>query len=461
MNFKKTAYDIVENVGGPENINSMTYCATRLRFNLKDQSKANTNAIENLDGVISVNNQAGQYQVIVGTQVNRVYEEANLLISGNTSALNESGSGEETSFIDNVFSTISAVFAPLLPALAGSGILRAFILLSTQIGILDEASSTYHILTIAAMTIFGFLPVILAYTSALRFKVSPVISMIIGASLINPDYVALMMDAGGAGETASFLGIPLVFMNYGGTVIPIILAIFVYSYLERFLDRIIPEGQKLVFLPMISLLVMIPLTMIAIGPIGAYGGIWIANIVTSLLEKSGLLAGMVVGGGWNVLVLLGVHWAVNPIMINNIATVGIDYIVPLTFATNFAMAGATFGVYLKSKDQKMKQFALSSVLTIGFAGITEPAIYGVAVKLKRPFIAAIIGGAVGGGIMGMMEVSSNAFVFGGLTTLPAFIGGNFTWAIIGLAIAFGLSALLAYIFGFEENKENMGQKVKK
>jgi len=457
MNYKELANTIIDNVGGKHNVSSMTHCATRLRFNLRDTSKAQTAVLENTDGVISINQKAGQYQVVIGPQVGKVYNEANQLID-DKQATHSIEEEDETSLFDKVFSTISAVFSPLLPALAGSGILRALILLATQTGLLSEESGTYAILTVASMTVFAFLPVLLAYTSALRFKVSPYISAIIGGALINPDFVALM-GTEGPGATTSFLGVPVVLMNYSATVIPIIIAIFVYSYLEKWLNRVIPEGMQLVFVPLISLAVMVPLTMIVIGPLGAYGGMFVANIVTSLIEASGLIAGAVVGGGWNALVMLGVHWAVNPIMINNVATVGYDYIVPLTFATNFAMAGATFGVYLKAKNPKMKSYALSCVLTIAFAGITEPAIYGVAVKLKRPFAAAIIGGAVGGAVMGLMGVSSNAFVFGGLTTLPAFVGGNFTWALIGLSICFVLSAVLAYVFGFEEKREQVDLKV--
>lgn len=453
MNFEKLANIILTNVGGEENVNGLTYCATRLRFNLKNEERANTEELESTDGIVSIIQKGGQYQVVIGTQVSKVYQEVEKMLNQDNNQTDESSS-EKTGIIDSIFSTISGVFSPLLPALAGSGILRALILLSTQIGILEEGSGTYEILTVASMSVFVFLPVLLAYTSALRFKVSPIISALIGAALINPDFIALMGEEG-PGATTTFLGIPVVLMDYSATVIPIILAIFVYSYLERWLNKVIPEGMQLVFVPLVSLGIMVPLTMIAIGPLGAYGGMFVADIVTSLIEASGLVAGAIVGGGWNVLVMLGVHWAVNPIMINNIATVGQDYIVPLTFATSFAMAGATFGVFLKARNKKMKSYALSCALTIAFAGITEPAIYGVAVKLKRPFIAAIIGGTIGGAVMGFMQVSSNAFVFGGLTTLPAFIGGNFTWAIIGLAICFFSSAILAYVLGFEESREKV------
>ena len=449
MNHKKLAQIVIENVGGESNISGMTHCATRLRLNLKDSSKANTNILNDTEGVISVVEKGGQYQIIIGTEVNKVYSELENMISDDLdSNLTVSETDNTKNIFSNIFSTISGIFTPLLPAFAGSGILRGLVLLAVQAGILAEDSGTYAILTVAAMSVFYFLPVELAFTAALKFKVSPYIAVLIGGSLINPDFLALMGEQGN-GAVTSFLGIPVVLMNYAYTVIPIILSIWVYSYLDRFLRRVMPSGLELVFVPLISLVIMVPLTVIAIGSIGVYGGEMIASLVNNLIESSGLLAGILVGGGWNVLVMLGLHWAVNPIMINNIATLGYDYIVPLTFATNFAMMGAVFGVFLKTRNKKMKSYALSCVLTIAFAGITEPGIYGVAVKLKKPFIAAIIGGAIGGGFMGWAQVSSNAFVFGGLTTLSAFVGGGFMYAIIGLLMSFAISAVVAYGLGFE------------
>lgn len=447
MNNTELAKFIVENVGGEDNISAMTYCATRLRFTLKDVAKAQTDLLEKNEKILSIVNKGGQYQVVIGTQVTDVYDAADKLL--NLGEVSRATEEEETNIIGKIFSTISGIFSPLLPAFAGSGILRGLILLATQFGILDENSGTYTILTVAAMSVFYFLPVELAITSARKFNVSPYISLLIGASLINPDFIALMGDQGN-GALTSFLGMPVVLMNYASTVIPIILAIWLYSYLERFIKSVIPEGMHLVFVPLVALVVMVPLTVIVIGPVGVYGGEMIAGFINNLIQGNGLIAGAVVGGGWNLLVVLGLHWAVNPIMINNVSTLGYDYIVPLTFATNFAMAGATFGVFLKTKNPKLKTYSLSSVLTIGFAGITEPAIYGVAVKLKKPFIAAVIGGAIGGAVMGATHVSSNAFVFGGLTTLTAFIGGNFAMAILGLSICFILSAIISYVIGFDD-----------
>lgn len=451
MNYRKTAEEILRLVGDKPNIANMTHCATRLRFNLVDSSIVDQTAVEGVEGVVSVVEKAGQYQIIIGLGVDKVYAELEK-ITGVTTVVKEEQQTGKTSMISNIFSAISGIFAPLLPALAGSGILRGLTLLAVQLGILQESSGTYTILTVASMSIFYFLPVMLAFSAGKRFGVSPYISALIGAALIHPDFIA-MMGSQGNGATTTFLGIKTVLMNYNSTVIPIIFSIWLYSYLGKFLEKHIPQGMQLVFVPLISLVIMVPFTVIAIGPIGVYGGEMIASVVNGLIESSGLLAGIVVGGFWSVLVSFGLHWAVNPIMINNVSTIGFDYIVPLTFACNFAVIGTALGVFLKSKDKKRKSFNVTGIVTIALSGIIEPTLYGTLVKNKMLFLCQIIGGAVGGAFMGFFKVSSNAFVFGGCTTIPAFIGGNFTAAIIGLVISVIVSAVLAYLYVGREEKD--------
>lgn len=449
MDYKVMAKNILEKIGGAENVRNMTHCATRLRLTLHDTAKADDQAVENIDGVINVINKAGQYQLLIGTEVGKLYDEFEPLVKGNES----SGSPitEEQAFgsiISNIFSAVSAIFAPLLPVLAGSGILRGLLILFVQLGIISEDSGTYSILFVASMSVFYFLPVLLAFTSARRFGASPYISALIGAALINPDFIALMGGAGN-GATTEFLGIPVVLMNYNSTVVPIILSIWAFSYLYKFLDKHIPETLKLVVVPLVSLAIMVPLTVIVIGPIGVYSGEAVANVVNWLIERSSVLTGILVGGGWSVLVSLGIHWAVNPIMINNVSTYGFDYIVPFTFACNFAVIGTTIGVYFKAKDKKLRSFALTGLVTIALSAIIEATLFGLLVKNKKLFLAQIIGGAVGGAYLGLMQVVTNAFVFGSVTTFPAFVGStssNFIQAMIGLLISMVVSAVLAFVF---------------
>ncbi|MFW8617431.1 PTS transporter subunit EIIC [Enterococcus innesii] len=449
MDYKVMAKNILEKIGGAENVRNMTHCATRLRLTLHDAAKADDQAVENIDGVINVINKAGQYQLLIGTEVGKLYDEFEPLVKGNESSgsptTEEQASG---SIISNIFSAVSAIFAPLLPVLAGSGILRGLLILFVQLGIISEDSGTYSILFVASMSVFYFLPVLLAFTSARRFGASPYISALIGAALINPDFIALMGGAGN-GATTEFFGIPVVLMNYNSTVVPIILSIWAFSYLYKFLDKHIPETLKLVVVPLVSLAIMVPLTVIVIGPIGVYSGEAVANVVNWLIERSSVLTGILVGGGWSVLVSLGIHWAVNPIMINNVSTYGFDYIVPFTFACNFAVIGTTIGVYFKAKDKKLRSFALTGLVTIALSAIIEATLFGLLVKNKKLFLAQIIGGAVGGAYLGLMQVVTNAFVFGSVTTFPAFVGStssNFIQAMIGLLISMVVSAILAFVF---------------
>lgn len=449
MDFKLAAKEILENIGGPANLANMTHCATRLRLTLKDPSKANDEAVKEIDGVVNVVNKAGQYQILIGTEVPKLYDEFEALVTGEDSNVQANTSGESSgNLISAIFSAISAIFAPLLPALAGSGILRGLLILAVQTGILSENSGTYSILNVASMSVFYFLPVLLAFTSARRFGASPYLSALIGAALLNPDFIALMGDTGN-GATTSFLKIPVVLMNYNSTVVPIILSIWAFSYLYKFLDKKVPETLKLVVVPLISLAVMIPLTIIVIGPIGVYSGEAVAQVVNWLIERSSILTGILIGGGWSVLVSLGIHWAVNPIMINNVSTYGFDYIVPFTFACNFAVIGTTIGVYFKARNKKLRSFAVTGLVTIALSAIIEPTLFGLLVKNKKLFLAQIIGGAVGGAYLGLMKVVTNAFVFGSVTTFPAFVtdnASNFIQAMIGLAISLVTSAVLAYMF---------------
>lgn len=455
MDYKVLAKNILEKIGGPENVANMTHCATRLRLTLRDTSIVNDQEVEDIDGVINVVNRAGQYQLLIGTEVPKLYDEFEPLVKGESNT-DTSAKGTESSgnIISNIFSAVSAIFAPILPALAGSGILRGLLILAVQVGLISEDSGTYSILFVASMSVFYFLPVLLAFTSARRFGASPYISALIGAALINPDFIGLMGNTGN-GAMTDFFGIPVVLMNYNSTVVPIILSIWAYSYLYKFLDAKVPETLKLVIIPLVSLVIMVPLTVIVIGPIGVYSGEAVANVVNWLIERSSVLTGIVIGGGWSVLVSLGIHWAVNPIMINNVSTYGFDYIVPFTFACNFAVIGTTIGIYFKAKDKKLRSFALTGLVTIALSAIIEATLFGLLVKNKKLFLAQIIGGAVGGAYLGLMKVVTNAFVFGSVTTFPAFVGdksSNFIQAMIGLLISMVVSAVLAYMFTNKDEK---------
>ncbi len=446
--WNKLAEEILEKVGGPENISGMTHCATRLRLNLRDESIVDDAEVKAIDGVTNIARAAGQYQLLIGIEVPKLYEKFEALVKGSGKAeLTKADTGDQ-SLVNKVFATISGIFSPILAPLAGSGVLRGLIILFTQMGLLTEGSSTYTILFSAASAVFYLLPVLLLISTAKRFEANTYIAALIGGALIYPDFVALMGDAGN-GAMADFFGIPVVLMGYSSTVVPAILAGLAYSWLYKKLDDTVPENLKLVIPPLVSLVVMVPLTVIVIGPLAVYGGELVANVVNWAINASGLLTGILVGGGWAVLVSFGIHWAVNPIMINNIAEVGFDYICPLTFACNFAVIGVALGVFLKAKNQEVKSFSLTGVITIVLSAIIEPTLFGLLVNNKKLFAAQIIAGAVGGAYLGLMRVVTSAFVFGSVVTFPAFVNGdmmNFVNAMIGLGISTVVGAVLGYMF---------------
>lgn len=463
MSHEKLAREIVQGVGGESNVVSLVHCATRLRFTLKDNAKADKAALEKTDGIITVKESGGQFQVVVGNKVPEVYAA----IGEVSGILNESKNGESSKDkasagkkgFGAVIDVISSIFAPLLGVMAGAGILKGLLLIADNFGWLPKTSSTYIILFGAADSLFYFLPVLLAVTTARKFGGNIFTAMTVAGALLLPSVTAL----NGAEFDVNFFGIPVVMMSYSSTVIPIILAVIVMSKLEKFFNRVIHESVKNFLTPMISLAVMVPLTLIVFGPFGVYVGNGIADALLAAFSFSPLIAGAILGAGWQLLVIFGVHWGLVPVFINNIAVYGRDGIKPAATASVFAQTGAAFGVMLKTKNKKLKTLAGSATLSAVF-GITEPAVYGVTLPLKRPFIAGIIGGAVGGAIIG--QGGTQAFASGapGLLTLPIFYGPGgqgFPALIIGIVASFVISATLTYILGFKDPvEEGEGDKAK-
>ncbi|WP_313491772.1 glucose PTS transporter subunit IIA, partial [Exiguobacterium sp.] len=314
---------------------------------------------------------------------------------------------------------------------------------------LIPTETTYIILNATADSLFYFLPILLAVTSARKFGANQFVAMTVAGALIYPTIIQLKTDA----VATTFFGIPVTMMSYTSTVIPIILAVWVMSYVEKFFNRHVHESVKNFVTPLIALITIVPLTLIVFGPIGVTSGDLIAAFILKVLAFNPILAGAFIAGVWQVLVIFGIHWGVVPIFINNIATKGYDYIKPATAPAIFAQAGASFGVMLRSKNKKLKTLAGSTGITALF-GITEPAVYGVTLRLKRPFIAAVISAAVGGGIVGHFGSVAVASGPPGLLTLPVFIGDSMTafyGLLIGVGVSFFLSMVLTYILGFEDD----------
>ena len=466
MNYAELSEKIIKGVGGKENIASLVHCATRLRFKLKDDSKADKKKIENFDGVVTVVQSGGQFQIVIGNNVAKVYNEIMGKIQLNTE---DSQSEKEGNILNRLISIITSIFTPFLGAMAGAGILKGLLALATYNNILlSPDSGTYRILYAAGDSIFYFLPVLLAATAAVKFKTNKYVSMGIALALLYPDMSGLL--ASSTGETllgipvaAEFLGIPVVSASYASSVIPILLAIWLQGYLERFLEKFMPLSIKNIIIPLIVLIIMVPGTFILVGPVGGYMGEILSKLYLNAYNLSPMIAGLIVGAFWQVFVIFGVHWAFIPIMINNLATppagLGYDTMLPMLLPPVLGQAGATLGVFLKTKNKNMKSLAGSSIISAIF-GITEPTVYGVTLKLKKPFIYACIGGGIGGAIVGMAQVKGFVMSLASVLSIVTYIkpstvtdpaitsnvGAGAAGAFIAMIIAF----LLTYILGFNE-----------
>lgn len=449
--FRLLAGEILELVGGEKNVVSLTHCITRLRFSLKEGTAFNKAALDKLDGVILAVESNRQYQVVIGNDVTSVYrilvDEFGINGDVSTDAADAS-SAQQGNLIGRLFNKMSSILVPIVPALAGAGMLKAFLVILSTYHWIDTSGSTYKILAAASNSVFYFLPLLLAFSCAKAFNAHPFVSVAIVGALLEPTFTGLMAKPG---DIVQFMGIPVVLMKYSSTLIPAILAVWAYSYLERLLKRLIHQSIEMVAVPMLGMLIMVPIIVIAVGPIGVYLGDGIGAGIAYMNGISGMLTGAILGGGWTLLVMFGLHWGMVPVMLNNLALRGFDTIKPATAAATFAQAGAAFGVFLKAKDKKLKSFALSSMVPALFAGVTEPIVYGISIKYKRPLVASLIAGTVAGGFIGSMGTTVMAYVFPALTTLPAFMTTTFAYYLMGIGLSFTLSALLTYLLGFDES----------
>ncbi len=455
-NYDELAEQIIAFVGGVENITDLTHCVTRLRFKLKDNSAADQKALKALDGVLSVVIGNGQFQVVVGNAVEDIFNTILKLYPIKTEKGNGEPEEKSGNFITRALNTMAVIVNPVVIALAGAGMIKALlVILTTTLGVLDNTGSTYMILSAAGNSVFYFLPLFLAFSSAKAFNCNPYISLAIVGALLEPNFTGLMQNAG---DVTSFMGIPVVLMKYSGTLVPAIIAVLVYSKLEKLLKKFIPKSIELFALSFAALIIMVPLCVIVIGPVGVYLANGIGDFVNFMSAQNGLLTGLIIGGGWTLLVMIGIHWGVAPIMINNISTYGYDFIRPMVAAATFGSAGAAFGVFLKAKKKETKAFALSAVVPALLGGVTEPIVYGISIKYKKPFIAQIIGGAIAGAFMGAMHTKAFVYVFPALTTLPAFFGDTFVYYVIGISLAFIITAVLTWILGIDESTDGEKEK---
>ena len=440
------AKQLLKLVGGKQNINQVWHCATRLRFTLKDQDKVPKEKVEALDGVITVVEASGQFQVVIGNNVSDVYQEVVKL----EPSLSDGTEGpatvthEKMTFkraFNGLLTFISGVFTPFLGAMAGAGILKGLLSLAVVLGWLTTKSGAYQIWWAAADGIFYFLPLALAFTAAKQLKVNQFVAMAIAAAMVYPNIVALVGK-----PSIDFFGIPVVAANYTATVLPILLVVVVQKFLEPFFNRIWHESVRNILAPLCLLVVIVPLTMLVVGPVSSILSNGLATAIVSLNKSVPVLAGMILGGFWQVFVIFGVHWALVPVMMNNIALYGTDPMMPILLPAVLAQAGAAFAVFLKARDAKMKSLAGSSTITALF-GITEPTIYGSTLKLKKPFYCACVAGAVGGIIVAMSGAGANVASLASILSLPTYLGKGFGVSVIGDVVAVVLGVGLTLAFG--------------
>lgn len=474
MKYEQLAKDIIEQVGGRENVNSVVHCITRLRFKLKDENKANTEALKSMDDVVTVLKSGGQYQVVIGNHVPDVYKAVAHVggFTGNEQASQEKD--KDTNPFNKFIDIISSIFTPVLGVLAATGMIKGFNAMFLAFGWLKEESGTYQILNAVGDSLFYFFPIFLGYTAMKKFGGSHFIGMAIGAALVYPTLSGLTtgdplytLFSGTLFESPvhiTFLGMPVILMTYSSSVIPIILATFFAAKVERGFAKIVPDVIKTFVVPFLTLLVVVPLTFLIIGPIATWAGQLIGQATLSIYDLSPIIAGLFLGAFWQIFVIFGLHWGLVPISINNLSVYGGDPVLALVFAASFAQIGAVLAVWIRIKQRKLKTLSIPAFIS-GIFGVTEPAIYGITLPLKRPFIISCIGGALGGAVLGITKTTGYMTGGLGIFQIPTFIGPNgfdlgFWGSFISIAVAFGSAFVLTMLFGFtkENNKPDTVQE---
>jgi len=461
MKYQSLAEFIINGVGGRENIKSVSHCATRLRFELISNTNANKKELHDHADVIMVVESGGQLQIVIGNNVSEVYQAIEAL--GATDKLlpdNVEGNGDKSK--ENLFSrlinVVSGIFTPFLAVLAASGILKGLLALSVVCGVMSESSGAFKIFSAAGDALFYFFPLVLGYTAGKRFGGSPFLSMVIGGALMHPSMISAFDAQIQLGATSdTFFGIPITYINYAGSVIPVIFASWLSSLVEKNCNKILPLAVKNLFTPFIALAVVVPFSFLLIGPIATWLSESMANAFLAAYEFAPAVAGIIMGALWQVCVMFGLHWGLVPVMLNNVTVLGHDIMQPLLVPAVVGQLGAALGVFLKTKDPKLKTLSGSAVSAAIF-GITEPAVYGVNLPNRKPFIFGCIAGAFGGMIVGSFHGSIYSFGLTSFFTLAQMIpptGMDMTvWgAIIGTLVSLILSTVLTLFFGLPKAEQ--------
>lgn len=460
--YNKLAHDIIREVGGAENIVNATRCATRFRLVLKETPKGAKEKIAELPGVITVVENNGQFQVVIGTHVGDVYAAAAEILQ-----LDENGQTAEQpkqSIVNRVIATMSAVFAPFVYILAAAGLLQGALILITMAAPSFANTGTYEVLSFMSWTPFTFLPIFIAITASKHFKCNTYIAILCCCALVNPSWAEMAARIAG-GDVIHFLGIKLSETTYTSTVLPPLILVWLLSYLERFIEKRLPDATKPLLTPLLCFLIMAPATILVIGPVSAVTANGIAKGYNFLAGTAPALAGAVIGGFWQVVVIFGVHWGITPVVLANFDMYGKDTFQAFQTIAVVAQVAAAFGVFIKSRNKEFRGVALSAGIT-GLFGITEPTIYGVTLRLKKPFICGCVGGAIGAVVMSFFNSAYYAYAGlpGPLTIVNAISKDapmSFIGELIGCAVAVVIAIVLIQVIGFDDPKSKEDKPAEK
>ena len=454
MKFENEAKEIVGLVGGEANVVSLVHCATRLRFELKDGSKFQKEKLEKLSYVLKVLVSGGQYQVVIGPNVDAYYDAifAVAKIQGGNNTTSQST--EKVKLSDKILKVISGAFSPVIPLMAGSGMIKALLTLFTTIGVMSDSSSTYLILSAAGNACFYFMPVFLGITISKQLKANAFVGGAIGAALLEPNFTGLLSAEG----AVNFLGIPVTPIDYQATIFPIFIAILVYAYLDKSLRKVTPQSLQYFLVPMVCLMIMVPFTVILFGPVGTTIGNYVSSFVMWLFSISGTLAGIVLGAAYPFLTMLGLHWGFTPITLQNLDQFGGDIIEGVCVCAVWAQMGIALGSYLKAqKNSKLKSIAGPTFITGFFAGVTEPILYSIVMEYKRLMVVVAISGACGGAIAGTLGVTMDAYVFHNIFS-AAVMSYSPIWAYaIAVLTSLVVATILTYTWGLSGLDEEKAQ----
>ncbi len=445
MNIKEKIAQIIQYVGGKDNVTNAWHCITRLRFELKDNHKIDEDAIKKMDGVLGTAFAKDQFQIVIGVGVDKYYEElvSQLGLDAN-GPVEADGSEKRKDFATWFMDVVSGIFGPLVPAIAGAGMIKGLMGGLVALGVITNTTDTYRVIDMLASGVFSFLPFFIAASAAKKFRTSQYLAIAIASIIMYPT----MVSAAQAGEISAFMlfgFVPVPVFNYTGSVIPIIFGVWGLSYIHKWVDKVVPTAAKTVVVPTITLFIAGLFTLLVVGPVGIYCGKGLAWVIGSLFAVSPTLAGIVMGAIRPVSILVGMHHAMTPIALENFATLGYDQLMPMMFIANLSIVGAAAACYFKAGSQQEKQIVGSSVIS-GILGITEPALFGVLTKYKKAFAAATIGSTVGSAFIGTFGVRLFGYITSSVFSIPAYIGPWFGYAAIGWIMAFGVSFGLSYVF---------------